>query len=373
MASRMLIAIAGGLASCHGLVFTAPASRVAFATRGESVRVAAVRMADGNSAFATKHHVASFDMDALVSAKRNVDPTARLTKIVATLGPASFGEPMIRKLVAAGVNVFRLNSSHRQGGQFEALVPMIRSVAKELGKDVKLLGDLQGPKFRCANVDAEPMPLVAGTTVTMALAATAGETCSGGKIVLAQTKEQTAMLQGLAVGMAVLLDDGAMRLRVAKRLSPNSIECTVEVGGGLKSRKGINVPDLQIDCSALTAKDIEVRARARAAVLPPLARHSQRTRAPRLHLSFLPARGAHPRPPPPPGPLPLARRALALFPPSGRDLLAHAGPRLHRALLRAEGLGHRRARRADGRAEGAGQPAAADHPQDREAGRAAQH
>lgn len=221
----------------------------------------------GKSAFAQKHRVTTFDMDALVSAEANADQTARRTKIVATLGPASFDEPMIRKLIAAGVNVFRLNSSHRQGGQFEALVPMIRRVSAELKKPVELLGDLQGPKFRCANVKSEPMPLPAGATITLALAAADGEMCDGSRIVLARTKEQVAMIGGLTVGMTVKLDDGAMRLRVSKRLSPDALECVVEVGGGLKSRKGINVPDLQIDCSALTAKDIDVRAAARCRAL----------------------------------------------------------------------------------------------------------
>jgi pyruvate kinase len=269
--SVALIAFASG--ACHGLAWTHSGGRLAFGARTFSSRaalsirprVAILRMADGGSAFALKHTVGAFDMDALVSAEANPDPTARRTKIVATLGPASFDEPMIRKLVAAGVNVFRLNSSHRQGGQFEALVPMIRKVSAELSKPVELLGDLQGPKFRCANVEAEPMPLAAGSTVTLALCASDGEMCAGGRIVLARTKEQIAMVRGLTEGMSVKLDDGAMCLRVSKRTSEDALECVVEVGGGLKSRKGINVPDLQIDCSALTAKDIDVRAAATAA------------------------------------------------------------------------------------------------------------
>jgi len=250
------------LASCQAFhVAHSPARPIVarrVAVRPTVRRVSVARM-DGASAFARKHGAASFDMDALVSAQANADPTARRTKIVATLGPASFDEPMIRKLIAAGVNVFRLNSSHRQGGQFEALVPMIRKAAAEMNKPVELLGDLQGPKFRCANVKAEPMPLAAGSTVTLALASSDGELCDAGRIVLTRTKEQNAMIGGLTVGMVVKLDDGAMRLRVTKRLSPDALECLVEVGGGLKSRKGINVPDLQIDCSALTAKDIDVR------------------------------------------------------------------------------------------------------------------
>ncbi|KAJ1624581.1 pyruvate kinase, partial [Pavlovales sp. CCMP2436] len=257
------IALCCALASgCEGMALARPAARVArtgaravVTGRASAVRMVATR--NELSAFAKKHSVASFDMDALVSKTGNADPTARSTKIVATLGPASFDEAMIRKLVEAGVNIFRLNSSHRRGGQFEALVPTIRKVSAELGKKVELLGDLQGPKFRCANVASEPMMLAAGATVKMALQTSEDETCADGRIVLAHTKEQDAMVRGLTVGMSVLLDDGAMKMRVSKRNSPDEIECVVEVGGGLKSRKGINVPDLQIDCSALTAKDID--------------------------------------------------------------------------------------------------------------------
>eukprot|EP00306_Pavlova_sp_CCMP459_P000533 CAMPEP_0185170988 /NCGR_PEP_ID=MMETSP1139-20130426/19526_1 /TAXON_ID=298111 /ORGANISM="Pavlova sp., Strain CCMP459" /LENGTH=493 /DNA_ID=CAMNT_0027736585 /DNA_START=17 /DNA_END=1499 /DNA_ORIENTATION=- len=261
MARLVFVAVVAALAAdvCHGFV-RAPVSlrsrHASHRSRVASPGARAVAMVMG-SEFAAKHRIASFDMDALVSAQANPDQTARRTKIVATLGPASFDEAMIRQLIAAGVNVFRLNSSHRQGGQFEALVPMIRSVSAQLGKPVELLGDLQGPKFRCANVENEPMPLAAGSTVALALVAAEGETCSNGRIVLARTKEQDAMIRGLTEGMVVKLDDGAMRLRVSRRVSPDELECTVEVGGGLKSRKGINVPDLQIDCSALTAKDID--------------------------------------------------------------------------------------------------------------------
>lgn len=341
------------LASCQAFHAAHAPSRVAVARAASTRRVSVARM-DGGSAFAQKHKVTAFDMNALVSAQANPDPTARRTKIVATLGPASFDEPMIRKLILAGVNVFRLNSSHRQGGQFEALVPMIRSVSAELKKPVELLGDLQGPKFRCANVKAEPMPLPAGSTVTLALCASEGEECAGGRIVLARTKEQTAMVGGLTEGMTVKLDDGAMRLRVTKRVSPDELQCLVEVGGGLKSRKGINVPDLQIDCTALTAKDIDVSRSARGCCSLRARRCAHRTAA------------AHAR-------RRLPARARLLSPRSGRDLPPHAEARLHRALIRAEGLGRGRADRTDGQPGRAALRAPAHHPQDREARRAAQH
>ena len=233
----------------------------------------------------------------------------RRGKIVATLGPASSNREMIRKLIAAGVDVFRLNASHRRPGQFEELIPAIRDEAKAAGRDVKILGDIQGPKFRCSlTVDDVPVPLAKGEVLEFALAEHDGDLtrpgasppparrepaasasegplcplrspwlcararacsprprveheparrCATGRITLTPTTEQTALVNGVTEGMQLLLDDGFMEVTVKQRVSPSCVLVEVVVGGGLKSRKGINVPELQIDCSALTVKDRE--------------------------------------------------------------------------------------------------------------------
>jgi len=182
----------------------------------------------------------------------------RRGKIVATLGPASSNREMIRKLIAAGVDVFRLNASHRRPGQFEELIPAIRDEAKAAGRDVKILGDIQGPKFRCSlTVDDVPVPLAKGEVLEFALAEHDGDLTRPGRITLTPTTEQTALVNGVTEGMQLLLDDGFMEVTVKQRVSPSCVLVEVVVGGGLKSRKGINVPELQIDCSALTVKDRE--------------------------------------------------------------------------------------------------------------------
>eukprot|EP00967_Tisochrysis_lutea_P095225 scaffold138729_cov29-Tisochrysis_lutea.AAC.3 len=186
------------------------------------------------------------------------DFTSRTAQIVATLGPASQSPEMLSKLIAAGVNVFRLNSSHRQPGQFEALVGQIREEAKAQGKDVKILGDIQGPKFRCTTTkDDVPVPLEQGATVEFGLAANDDDATRPGRITLAPTTEQSALMRGLEPGMKLLLDDGFMEVVVTEVRSESESIVKVVVGGNLKSRKGINVPELQIDCSALTVKDRE--------------------------------------------------------------------------------------------------------------------
>lgn len=187
----------------------------------------------------------------------DLDPLHRKAQIVATLGPASDSEDILRKLIKAGVNIFRLNSSHRRKGQFEQLIPLIRKIAGEEGVDVKILGDIQGPKFRCSLTENdEPVRLEEGAEVRLALAGDNDPTRPG-HITLDSTTEQAALIRGLRVGMKLLLDDGLLKIEVLKCVSENEVTCKVLIGGKLKSRKGINVPELQIDCSALTKKDRE--------------------------------------------------------------------------------------------------------------------
>ena len=196
-------------------------------------------------------------LQALLEAK-DVDFLDRKGKIVATLGPASFSLEMIQKLVKSGVDVFRLNSSHRQPGQFEELIPWIRDTAKAMGRDVKILGDIQGPKFRCTLTEGDvPVPIANGEILEFALSEGDGDLTRPGRITLADTVEQNALVKGLEPGMSLLLDDGFMAIEVVERKSPTLVTAVVTIGGNLKSRKGINVPQLQIDCSALTAKDRE--------------------------------------------------------------------------------------------------------------------
>ena len=93
---------------------------------------------------------------------RELDDSKRATKVVASLGPASWSEEMIPKMIEAGTNIFRLNCSHRRGGDFERVYPLIRKCAKEMGKTVECLGDLQGPKFRVGELAGDPVELKNG-------------------------------------------------------------------------------------------------------------------------------------------------------------------------------------------------------------------
>jgi pyruvate kinase len=180
--------------------------------------------------------------------------------VVATLGPASWTDEMLPKMIEAGVNIFRLNCSHRRGGVFEEVYPRLRAAAAAAGKPVEVLGDLQGPKFRVAETDGEVITKK-GDVVTVALCENDEDiirnTENGVRITLKPTLEQTALLKGLTVGMEVLIEDGKRKLKVTERVSETEVKAEMLIGGLMKARQGVNVPDLEIDCAALTKKDVE--------------------------------------------------------------------------------------------------------------------
>mmetsp|Transcript_65603 Transcript_65603/g.147984 ORF Transcript_65603/g.147984 Transcript_65603/m.147984 type:complete len:876 (+) Transcript_65603:81-2708(+) len=190
--------------------------------------------------------------------KREMDDSKRKTKVVASLGPASWSEEMIPKMILAGTDIFRLNCSHRRGGDFERVYPLIRKTAKELGKKVECLGDLQGPKFRVAELaDDNAVPLNEGDIFEFGLCKDDNDHIRPGRITMKPTLEQNALVKGCTVGTLLLIEDGLMEVKVTEKISDKELKVQVTRGGKLKARKGVNVPDIEIDCAALTEKDIE--------------------------------------------------------------------------------------------------------------------
>ncbi|KAI9330363.1 pyruvate kinase [Zopfochytrium polystomum] len=173
----------------------------------------------------------------------------RRTKIVATLGPASV--PRIREMIEAGCNVFRLNFSHISDPESQtSVIESIRREAAAVGLPVAILGDLCGPKIRC-NVFSNGLPgisLVTGETVRIVCSSEPG---SPG--IIATPIPQ--IVGALELGHRVLLDDGSIVLKVKERVSADELVCEILVGGFLKPKKGINVPDIAVGLPALTEKD----------------------------------------------------------------------------------------------------------------------
>lgn len=177
--------------------------------------------------------------------------TARLTKIVATLGPASRNEPTMRHFLETGVNVFRFNYSHAEYDELEKAYKLARRLSKELDKPVGLLSDLQGPKFRVGRFeDGEFIMLEKGQRISFAY----GEGEARGDKNTIRCNVQP-LVRALEVGNSLLLDDGTIELKVVERRTPDEVVCEVQNAGKLKERKGINVPDIAIPVPALTDKD----------------------------------------------------------------------------------------------------------------------
>ena len=171
----------------------------------------------------------------------------RNVKIVATLGPASNDYPMIRALFEAGADVFRLNMSHGTHDDIRARHVIIRQIEADTGRPICILADLQGPKLRVGTFANPSEELVDGAKFRMDLDTTPGTT---DRVNLPHPE----IFAALEPGTPLLVNDGKIRLRV-DACGADFADCTVEVGGTISNRKGVNVPDVVLPVAALSNKD----------------------------------------------------------------------------------------------------------------------
>ncbi len=171
------------------------------------------------------------------------------TKIVATIGPASRNKDILRQLIKAGANVFRLNFSHGTHADHEQTVHMVRELNEELGTNVALLQDLQGPKIRVGLVQNEGVPIKPGQQLIITTEEMVGTSEKVSTIYQGITKD-------VKPGDAILIDDGNIELKTIKVVG-NEVFTEVVHGELLKSRKGINLPNSNVSAPSMTEKDIE--------------------------------------------------------------------------------------------------------------------
>ena len=171
------------------------------------------------------------------------------TKIVATLGPKSSKKEVIRALVEAGVNVFRLNFSHGTPEEHRERVRLVREVEEETGKTLAILQDLQGPKIRIGRFREGKVPLEPGQPFVLTR-----EKVEGDQARVSVSYE--GLPEDVGPGQILLLDDGKVRLRVEK-VEGDEVHTRVEVGGVLSDHKGINIPGADLSIPALSEKDLE--------------------------------------------------------------------------------------------------------------------
>jgi pyruvate kinase len=171
------------------------------------------------------------------------------TKIVATIGPASDSPATMRKMINAGVDVFRLNFSHGTHDMFRRVIADIHQLNEKMGTHVAILADLQGPKIRIGDTGESGRKFQKGEVLTFTIKA---EDASADKILI----NYPDFPQDVRAGENILLDDGKIALKV-KATMPEKGEVTAQAlaAGVLYSRKGVNLPDTDVSLPSLSEKD----------------------------------------------------------------------------------------------------------------------
>jgi pyruvate kinase len=175
--------------------------------------------------------------------------TNKKTKIVATLGPACSTREIIKDMIDAGVNVFRINFSHADYEGVKEKIDIIRGLNEEFGYTTAILGDLQGPKLR-VGVMEEGTVVNDGDEITFTTA----------EDIVGNAKKAFMKYQNFPndvnVGERILLDDGKLIFEIVSTDKKTEVVAKVIQGGELKSKKGVNLPNTKISLPALTEKDI---------------------------------------------------------------------------------------------------------------------
>jgi pyruvate kinase len=174
-------------------------------------------------------------------------PRSRKVRILATLGPASSKPEMIRQLVVAGADAFRINMSHGSHADHKHLIESIRALESELERPTTILADLQGPKLRVGKFEGDKAELKKGQRFVFDNEKTPGD---NGRVTLPHREIFAAVDEGTRL----LVDDGKLVFRVIEA-GPERIVTKVETGGTISNNKGLNVPDVVLPLTPLTDKD----------------------------------------------------------------------------------------------------------------------
>ncbi len=169
------------------------------------------------------------------------------TKIVATLGPNSSDVATIEKMIKAGLSVARVNMSHGDYEEHAEKIKNAREAAEKAGRPLAILQDLAGPKIRIGDFDTETVTLKKGAALVLTTEKVVG-TVDRVSINYAKLPKE------VEVGMTIFLNDGKQELKVTK-VTDTDIHTKVVIGGTIRGRRGVNVPDGNLSISSLTPKD----------------------------------------------------------------------------------------------------------------------
>jgi len=173
----------------------------------------------------------------------------RKTKIVCTIGPSSASTEMQIELIKAGMNVARLNFSHGSGDVYENRINNLRNASARTGTPIAIMADLQGPKIRVGELEADKVYLAKGSIVNVTTEQIIGSSRRF-------TINYPHLLRDVGKGNTIFLDDGLLELKVIE-VKDQDLVCSVEVGGELGPRKGVSLPGVKVDLPAVTEKDLE--------------------------------------------------------------------------------------------------------------------
>jgi len=174
---------------------------------------------------------------------------ANKTKIICTIGPASDATEILEKMIRAGMNVARLNFSHGDFASHGETIQKIRQASRSAQRRVAIMADLPGPKIRIGEFEQEPIQLNLDDRFTLTVEDIIGN----------QTRVSVSfsrLTKAVKPGDKLYLNDGIVELEVIK-VEGNDVLCKVLVGGILRSRKGLNLPGIDLGISAFTDRDYE--------------------------------------------------------------------------------------------------------------------
>jgi len=172
---------------------------------------------------------------------------ANKTKIVCTIGPACSSSEIMVQMIRAGMTVARLNFSHGDFAGHRKVIETIRAAARAAGRRVAIMADLPGPKMRIGQLAQEPVELKTGDSFAL----TTEEIVGDARRVSMTFKR---LPQVVKPGDTLFLNDGYIQIQVV-RVEPKDVHCRVVVGGELRSRKGLNLPGIDLGISAFTERD----------------------------------------------------------------------------------------------------------------------
>ncbi len=173
--------------------------------------------------------------------------SANKTKIICTIGPASESREVMVQMIQAGMNVARLNFSHGEFSAHKRVIENLRAASLSAGRRIAIMADLSGPKMRIGKIDPEPVELRQGEAFTLTTDDIVGDKNR-------VSVSFRGLPQSVKPGDTLFLNDGYIQLEVVD-IKGNDVLCTVRVGGELRSRKGLNLPDIDLGISAFTERD----------------------------------------------------------------------------------------------------------------------